>query len=124
MVLEREPLPLEQWIATGLPQWLAVVGAVTLAALFFGFVLAAVRYGPGKAGDMIFRLVTGAVMDLIGISPRRVFALARLAIQESLRRRVLAGLAVFIVILAFALWFLDARTPDPARLYLSFVLTA
>jgi hypothetical protein len=124
MVLEREPLPLEQWIAIGLPQWLTVVGAVALAALFFGFVLAAVRYGPGKAGDMIFRLLTGAVMDLVGISPRRVLALARLAIQESLRRRVLAGLAVFIVILAFALWFLDARTPDPARLYLSFVLTA
>ncbi len=64
------------------------------------------------------------MVDLLRLSPRRVLALARLAVQESLRRRVLAGLGVFIVILAFAIWFLDARTPDPAKLYLSFVLTA
>ena len=73
---------------------------------------------------MIYRLLAGGLVDLFDISPRRVFALARLAVQESLRRRVLAGLAVFVVILAFAIWFLDARTPDPAKLYLSFVLTA
>ena len=53
-----------------------------------------------------------------------MLALARLAIQESLRRRVLAGLGVFVVILAFALWFLDTGTQDPVNLYLSFVLTA
>ena len=124
MVLEREPLPFDAWLAAGLPQWLAVTGALALVALILGFVIVAVRYGPGPAGDKIYRLIVGAAIDLVRMSPRRVFALARLAVQESVRRRVLAGLGVFIVILAFAIWFLDARTPDPAKLYLSFVLTA
>ena len=124
MVLEQQPLPFDQWIAAGLPQWLAAIGAVALAGLILGFVITAVLNGPGRAGDLVYRLLAGAAVDAVRISPRRVFALARLAVQESLRRRVLAGLGVFIVILAFAIWFLDARTPDPAKLYLSFVLTA
>jgi hypothetical protein len=124
MVLEHQPLPFDQWLSEGLPLWLATIGAVAIAALFFGFLFSAVLNGPGRAGDMIYRLLSGAVVDLVRISPRRVMALARLAVQESLRRRVLAGLGVFIVILAFAIWFLDAHTPDPAKLYLSFVLTA
>ena len=51
-------------------------------------------------------------------------ALAWLAVQESLRRRVLVGFGVFLLILLFAGWFLDTTTNDPATLYLSFVLTA
>ncbi len=54
----------------------------------------------------------------------RVFALAKLAVQESIRRRVLVGFGVFVVILAFAGWFLDPGKTDPAKLYLSFVLTS
>ena len=50
--------------------------------------------------------------------------LARLAIQESIRRRVVVVFAVFILILLFAGWFLDPGSIDPARLYLDFVLTA
>jgi hypothetical protein len=124
MVLEHEPLPFDQWLALSLPQWLAAVGALALGALVLGFIFSAVVNGPFRAGDSIYRLLSGGLVDLFKISPRRVIALARLAVQESLRRRVLAGLAVFVVILAFAIWFLDARTPDPAKLYLSFVLTA
>jgi hypothetical protein len=51
-------------------------------------------------------------------------ALAGLAFQEAIRRRVLAAVAVFMVILLFAGWFLDPSSQDPAKLYLSFVMTA
>ncbi len=64
------------------------------------------------------------MVDLIHISPRRVAALAWLAIKESIRRRVVVVFAVFILILLFAGWFLDPGSIDPARLYLGFVLTA
>ena len=64
------------------------------------------------------------LLDLVHLSPRRVWALARLAIQESIRRRVVVVFAVFILILLFAGWFLDPGSIDPARLYLDFVLTA
>ena len=56
---------------------------------------------------MVFRVATTAVVDLARTSPRRVWALARLAIQESLRRNVLVALGVFVVVLLFAGWFLD-----------------
>ena len=69
-------------------------------------------------------MLYNAVIDIAGISPRRVWALARLAVQESIRRRVIVVFAVFILILLFAGWYLDRESIDPARLYLDFVLTA
>ena len=49
------------------------------------------------------------------ISPRRILALAWLAVQESLRRRVLVGFAVFLLILLFAGWFLDTQHQRPGH---------
>ncbi len=55
-------------------------------------------------------MVKRGLRDLFSISPRRILALAWLAVQESLRRRVLVGFAVFLLILLFAGWFLDTQT--------------
>src|SRR3970282_1786069 len=55
---------------------------------------------------------------------RRIGALARLAIKESFRRRVVVALVVFFLILLFAGWFLKTDYPQPAKLLFSFVLTA
>ena len=54
---------------------------------------------------------------------RRTLAVARLAIQEAIRNRVLVGFGVFVVLLLFAGLFLDVGNSNPARVYLSFVLT-
>ncbi|HEY2841383.1 MAG TPA: ABC transporter permease, partial [Pirellulales bacterium] len=124
MVLETDPLPLSQWLAEALPTWLAVVGAVAFVWLLLGFLISTLKNGPGKAGDNLFKLLVAAASDLGSMSPRRVFALAQLAVKESWRKRVFAALGVYLVILAFAIWFLDPRSHDPAPLYLSFVLTA
>jgi hypothetical protein len=51
-------------------------------------------------------------------------AMAKLAILESMRRRVLIVFFVFALLLLFAGWFLDPASDHPARLYISFVLTA
>jgi hypothetical protein len=58
------------------------------------------------------------------MSPRRVWALAWLAVKESIRRRVVVVFGVFVVILLFAGWFLDVGSNEPAKLYLGFVLAA
>ena len=58
------------------------------------------------------------------ISPRRVAALTWLAVKESIRRRVVVVVAVFILVLLFAGWFLDPNSTNPAQLYISFVMTA
>jgi len=70
------------------------------------------------------RVLTEAVLDLARTSPRRVLALAWLAVRESIRRRVVVVFAVFLLLLLFAGWFLNPGSDQPARLYLQFVLTA
>jgi hypothetical protein len=112
-----------EWFPGAVTYFFLLAGLLALVALAVGFLITAFRYGPLPAGDMTFRATVTAVADLAHTSPRRVWALARLAIQESLRRHVLVALAVFAVILLFAGWFLDNTTNDPSTLYLSFVLT-
>ncbi len=124
MELEHEPLPYLMWLLKGLPIWLLTVVVLAIGALGISFLISSLMYGPGRAGDSIFAALVACFRDLLGTSPRRVWAIARLSIQESIRRWVLAGLVVFGVVLAFALWFLNAEEIDPGTLYLDFVLTA
>jgi hypothetical protein len=124
MVLEAPPIPFAEWLWPAVIYFLQAAAVLGLAAVVIGFLIATFRYGPLEAGDMTYRMLKRGLFDLISISPRRVLALAWLAVQESLRRRVLVGFGVFLLILLFAGWFLDTRTPDPAKLYVSFVLTA
>jgi hypothetical protein len=130
MVLEKQYPPFLEWLfSTGLPPgafwlWLLTMTGVIVGGLLLSWIFSSIRYGPMKAGDMIFKTLVGLADDLVHTSPRRLFALARLSVQESIRRRVLTGFVVFIVVLLFAGWFLNPGTTDPAELYLSFVLTA
>lgn len=131
MVRDFDITPFFQWLPEAVLHYLAVLGLLALTGLVISFVVAAVRYGPLPAGDRIYKLLAAAGVDLVRISPRRVFALARLAVQESIRRRVWVVLVVFGMILLFAGWFLvPTNDPnrlssfDPGKLYLNFVLTA
>jgi hypothetical protein len=130
MVIENQYPPYFEWLLSAGVEpgaiwiWLLTVVGLLVGGLLVSFVLLAVRNGPAKAGDLIYRTLAGTVDDLLHTSPRRVWALARLAVQESLRRRVLVGFGAFILILLFAGWFLNPTKTDPAKVYLSFVLTA
>ncbi len=135
MVVEQEVLPYLTWLTTGgASDWTSLqgalvrfglaVGAISVLALVISYIVLLVRYGPLKAGDITYRTVVGGIGELMRLSPRRIYALARLAVKESLRRRVLITLLIFALILVFASWFLKSNNPQPARLYLSFVLTS
>jgi len=124
MTLELAPPIFGNWIWPALQFFLQAAAILGFTALTVGFLVAAFRYGPVAGGDLTYRMLRTGVRDLLALSPQRVLALAWLAIQESLRRRVLVGFGVFLLILLFAGWFLDSKTNDPATLYLSFVLTA
>ena len=88
------------------------------------YAFAVVRHGPTEAIYIISRAVTGFFSrDGVRVSPRRVFALAQLAVKESLRRRILVVFGVFVLVMLFAGWMLDVENDHPARLYLGFVLT-
>lgn len=124
MVLDSDPVIFSNWIGSALLSLLTSAAVLGGAALAVGFLIAAFRYGPVGGGDVTYRMLRNAFRDFVSISPRRILALAWLAVQESLRRRVLVGFGIFLLILLFAGWFLDTKSNDPATLYLSFVLTA
>ena len=86
--------------------------------------MSAIRRGPVEGFYAVAKVIGSAVLDLANTSVRRTFAMAMLAVQESIRRKVLIAFAVFIVVLLFAGWYLDVKSDNPGRLYLSFVLTS
>jgi len=116
--------PFLEWLPVALLQWLLVVLLAGAAVLLLSWVFAAFRYGPLAAIRLCVHVIREAFVDLIHLSPRRILALAWLAVKESIRRRVVVVFAVFILVLLFAGWFLDPGSIDPAKLYLNFVLTA
>ncbi|QDT07642.1 ABC-2 family transporter protein [Rubripirellula lacrimiformis] len=93
--------------------------------LIVGYVVSAARYGPVEGFYAVARTIRDLVrFDLPGTSARRILALARLAFKEAIRRKVLFVVGLFLVVLLLAGWYLNPESDDPARLYISFVLTA
>jgi hypothetical protein len=124
MVLEQEIPKFAAWIGPALLWYLFAGSLVAVFAAALAWLTQSVLYGPLAAGDRVYRGVLTGLADLAGMSPRRIWALARLAIQESLRRNVLVALALFLLIVLFAGWFLDPKSVNPGKLYLGFILGA
>jgi len=124
MVLEEEIPKFTAWIGPALVAWLFTAGLVAVFAAALAWLVQSLIHGPLAAGDRVYRGVLTTLADLAGMSPRRIWALARLAIQESLRRNVLVVLGLFAVIVLFAGWFLDPASVNPGKLYLGFILSA
>ena len=122
MVLEEDIPRFGAWIGPALLHFAAAVGAAALVAAAAAWLVQAIVLGPLAAGDRVYRGILSGCGDLAGTSLRRVWALARLAVQESLRRNVLVALAVFALVLLFAGWFLDPTNPNPGKLSMGFVL--
>ncbi len=104
-------------------QWLGMVSVVTWGVVLVGLLAAVIRHGPLPALKVVDRTITELAEDVFRLSPRRVWALARLAIQEAVRRRIVIGFVLFLLLMLFAGWYLDPGSVNPTRLYLHFVLT-
>lgn len=124
MVLEQQILPFLDWLVTSAPTFLIVLGVLASMGLLAGYLLSAAANGPGRALGNVARAIKAAIVDLSNLSLRRLMAMAKLAVKESLRRYVLIVFLVFVVILLFAGWYLDVKSDNPGRLYISFVLKA
>lgn len=124
MVLEEEIPKFAAWIGPAMLWYVFTASLVAVFAAALAWLTQSVLYGPLAAGDRVYRGVLTGLADLAGMSPRRIWALARLAIQESLRRNVLVALALFLLIVLFAGWFLDPKSVNPGKLYLGFILGA
>lgn len=131
MPIEYEVLPYLEWLLPSpgerfgaLIQFIASFAVLGLICLLAWYLVAAIRQGPSEGFYAVAKVVYNAFADdLPKFSFRRTYAMMRLAIQESIRKRVIVGFIVFVVLLLFAGWFLDTNSPNPGRLYLGFVLT-
>lgn len=108
---------------------LAIVLLLLLVVPFICFLILSLQYGPSEAFYYVARSIFTAVTeDLPRFSPRRTFAVAKLAVQEAIRNKILVGFGIFLLLLLIAGMFLDTGSRDPvynpARVYLSFVLTS
>lgn len=100
------------------------VSMVAAALWLIGFLVASARRGPIEGFYVVAKYIAAGVKDLSNWSLRRTIAMSMLAMQEAIRRRVLIVFVVFIVLILMGGWYLDVKSDHPARLYLSFVLTA
>ncbi len=99
--------------------------ALSLVGFVISYLVALARSGPVEGFYTVSKTISSLIrVDLPGTSLRRIGAIAKLAFKEAIRRKVLAVVAIFIVLLMFAGWFLNPQAADPAKLYISFVLTA
>ena len=124
MVLEEEIPRFAAWIGPALLWYLFAGSLVAVLVAAVAWLVQSALYGPLAAGDRVYRGVLSGLVDLSGMSLRRIWALSRLAVQESLRRNVLVVLGIFALIVLFAGWFLDPTSVNPGKLYLGFILAA
>ncbi len=115
----------EAFLESAFLQGVVLLVLAIVLGLIVGYIISASRYGPGEGFYAVARSVRDLVrFDLPGISAKRVFALAKLAFKEAIRRKVLFVVGLFVVALLLAGWYLNPQSDSPARLYISFVLTA
>lgn len=123
MSFEQDIPQLGAWLPGAAWTWALTLAVLALVTLGVGYTRAALLAGPVDGGVVVYRWLRDALTDLLDFSPRRCWALARLSIQESVRRWVGVGFVLFALLLLFSPWFLDAKSIDPATLYTDSVLS-
>ncbi|MDR2115244.1 MAG: hypothetical protein LBP87_02570 [Planctomycetaceae bacterium] len=124
MILEQNVLPFFEWLPVAARDWLQAVAVLFITALIIGALFSVIRYGLSGFLVPFYRAVERGIENFTSLSLSRTWAIARLTIKESIRRRVLFVFALFMILLLFAGWFLDPNSEDPAKLYMSFVMGA
>ena len=112
-----------EWIASNALLFLIIVAAAIIVSVTFGFLVAAFRHGPFEGFYVLAQVIGEAVPDFLKSSPRRIWAIAMLAIKEALRRKVvLATFAIFALTLLFGGWFMNTNSEKPDKIYVNFVM--
>lgn len=122
MILDSFPT-FSEWILPGLALFGGIILVAILLGLFFGYIVASFRYGPFEAFYTVASVVGGAVPDFLNTSPRRTLAMARLAIKEAMRRKVIiVAFLIFVLLLLFGQWFMTGVTEKPEQRFISTVM--
>ena len=116
------PLLGSNWSGGALYTWVGVATGLTGVVYACGWLASILVGGPLAGTRQCGRAMVDIASDLARISARRVFALAWLAVRESLRRRVVVVFVVFVVLILFAALFIKKDSLHPGQLYIQVVL--
>lgn len=119
-----DPIPFN-WL-DALKHFLIVFGSSMLIALVVCLVVGVITRGTRGFAD-VFRGVLDFFVQIVHISPRRIWSLSTLTIRESLRQKILFVFIIFAVLFMFAGWFLSGAADRPdlqIQSYIDFVLKA
>jgi hypothetical protein len=120
MTFDRAPF----LFGPALLHWLFVFGSFAGIIFSVTVLIALGVYGASGPTAVMGRVWQG-LHDFLGISPRRIWAIALLTIKEAVRRKALFVFVVFGALVMFAGWFLesDLRADLQVKNAVSFALT-
>ncbi|MEQ8856227.1 hypothetical protein [Gimesia sp.] len=119
-----DPIPFN-WLEA-LKHFAFVFGSSMVIALVVCLVVGVITRGAKGFVD-VFSGVLDFFVQIIHISPRRIWSLSVLTIRESLRQKILFVFIIFAVLFMFAGWFLAGAADRPdlqVQSYIDFVLKA
>ena len=119
-----DPIPFN-WLEA-LKHFAFVFGSSMVIALIVCLVVGIITRGTKGFVD-VFRGVLDFFVQIVHISPRRIWSLSVLTIRESLRQKILFVFIIFAVLFMFAGWFLAGAADRPdlqVQSYIDFVLKA
>lgn len=103
--------------------YLGALFSILLVVSVVGFLISLIRNGPMIAGQRTYAVLAGSFLDLVRLSPRRIWAIAKLVLLDSWRRKVWVVLILYGILLLFASQYLSPTTQSPAKLSIGFVLS-
>ncbi len=121
------------WAASGylillalyVPEWIHELISETAAPQVPAWRLLAQSYLWTIAGAAAIVAVLVPIFgDLVRLSPRRVWAVARLSMKEAVRRRVLWVFVALLLVVLFGSWFIPHKPEDQVRTYVQVVFLA
>ena len=78
-----------EWLYEAFPNFIIAAFILSLAGVVFSYLVAALQYGPSEAFYFVSRIIFQIIPDFLRTSPGRIFALAKLAVQETLRKKII-----------------------------------
>lgn len=117
-----DPIPFD--LAAGFLQWVTILSVVLLVSLVTMTLTTFTALG-ATGPLVVLQQTREGLVDLVGTSIRRVFALSMLTFREAVRRKALLVFVVFAVLFLFAGWFLpdtNSNSVLQVKVYVSFVL--
>lgn len=111
-----------QWLQDSGPSFIIGAFIVAVAGVIFSYLVSALQYGPSEAFYFVSKIIFQIIPDFVRTSFGRIFALGKLAVQETIRKKIIfVAFGIFAAMLLGGGWFLNSNSRHPDQVYIGFV---